>query len=652
MHPSFPTVFFQRLCFIDIETTGLDAKIDSILEIGLVFVEAETITRRQSWLIRAPGPVAPLITALTGLSGTDGTASSLSAIEREVREAIDGWVLVAHNANFERSFLGPLVAPNPMLDSWEIAQLLFPELPGHSLDALVRWLQVGRAARHRALDDAEDTFSMLRALAERARGTELARVARICTHLDANDRDQRALRDFLAAIGGATPVAMNAEPSAAIAPAEWSSLVQASLSSPAVAYFEIENNALLDTAWAAATAAGPSCAVAVPHRVFRHQSTQRPAIARSAVCTTRLSERLGTLPLGPGRAWLASWLDRTRTGDPDSMGPAVRSRYPAAAELLDASTAACSCSSELCPARRARDRHGPALITHELALDWLERGMHERLIILDADRLPDAERHRTQKVLHVDALTRFELDVSELTAALGALNPGPVMLRSRTSSQWARLRSALDTLSQQLRRLEVSHERARVLSDVVEVLEPPGPGFETTVSAETIARVPVRPHDRVARRLRPGHCLISSFRGGLRWTRRAVWSIPAQGVGTRVEWLATPATLEQLANVIAGLGPVLLVAPEPLAPIADACAQRGLTVSLDEARPSAVQLRRWRRDDALPSAATCVFYGVRELRRAILASPAQRTVMLSPTGLDQTIVDRALRGLEARPLTA
>jgi hypothetical protein len=333
------------------------------------------------------------------------------------------------------------------------------------------------------------------------------------------------------------------------------------------------------------------------------------------------------------------------------MGPAVRARYPRAAELLDACTAACSCASDTCPARKARVRHGPALITHELALDWLERGLHERLIILDADRLPDAERHRTQKVLHVDALTRFELDVSELSAALGAMSPGVVLLRARTSAQWARLRAALDSLSAQLRRLEVSHERARVLSDVVEVLEPPGPGFETTVTAEAIARVPVRPHDRVARRLRPGHCLISSYRGGLRWTRRAVWSIPAQGVGTRVEWLAEPATLEKLAAVIAGMEPVLLVASEPLAPIADACAQRGLTVSLDEARPSAVQLRRWRREEPLPSAQTCVFYGVRELRRAILASPAQRTVMLSPTGMDQAVVDQALRGLEARPLT-
>jgi hypothetical protein len=164
--------------------------------------------------------------------------------------------------------------------------------------------------------------------------------------------------------------------------------------------------------------------------------------------------------------------------------------------------------------------------------------------------------------------------------------------------------------------------------------------------------VPVRPHDRVARRLRPGHCLISSFRGGLRWTRRAVWSIPAQGVGTRVEWLAEPASLEQLANVIAGMEPVLLVSTEPLAAIAEACARRGLTVSMDEERPSAVQLRRWRREEPLPKAATCVFYGVRELRRAILASPAQRTVVLSPSGLDQLVVDRALRGLEARPLTA
>ncbi|MBL8916892.1 MAG: 3'-5' exonuclease [Archangium sp.] len=640
---------FSRLCFIDIETTGLDPKVDSILEIGLVFVEDEAITRRQSWLIRAPGPVAPLITALTGLSGSEGVADSLSVVEAEVHDALDGWTLVAHNANFERSFLGAIVASNAMIDSWEIAQLLFPELPGHSLDALVRWLEVGRAARHRALDDAEDTFSMLKALVLRVREEDPSRISRIAAHLDDKDRDQRALREFLN--GVATTSRLAATPRTPVEPprAEWTQLVGQSLSAPAVSFFEIEHSALLETAWAAATASTASCAVAVPHRVFRHQSTRRPAIARTAVCTTRLAERLFTLPLGPGRAWLSSWMERTHTGDPDSMGPAPRSRYPNAAELLDSCTAVCACTSDTCPARRARVRSGPALITHELALDWIERGVRERLIILDADRLPDAERHRTQRVLHLDSLERFELDVTELTAALSAMNPGVVLLRSRTSSEWARIRAALDALSAQLRRLEVSHERARVLSDVVEVLEPPGPGFETTVSPDTIARVPVRPHDRVARRLRAGHCLITSFRGGLRWTRRSSWSLPVQNVGTRVEWLAEPASLEKLALVLSGMEPVLLVASEPLAPIADACAAKGLSVSLDEARPSAVQLRKWRRDEPLPSAATCVFYGVRELRRAILASPAKRTVMLSPHGMDQAVVDQALRGLEARP---
>ena len=53
------------------------------------------------------------------------SAPRLEEIDTDLRAALGGWTLVAHNASFERSFLGERIAQNAMLDSCEVAQLLF-----------------------------------------------------------------------------------------------------------------------------------------------------------------------------------------------------------------------------------------------------------------------------------------------------------------------------------------------------------------------------------------------------------------------------------------------------------------------------------------------------------------------------------------------
>ena len=118
-----------------------------------------------------------------------------------------------------------------------------------------------------------------------------------------------------------------------------------------------------------------------------------------------------------------------------------------------------------------------------------------------------------------------------------------------------------------------------------------------------------------------------------------------------LQWLAEPTSPDQLAALMARSGPVVLVAPSPLGPLAEACRRQGLSVSLDATRATAVRLCEWRRDRQMPAAETCVFYGVRELRRAVLSSNAARVMLVSPTGLSPEPIGRALQGLDPRPLT-
>ncbi|MFO0594198.1 MAG: 3'-5' exonuclease [Myxococcaceae bacterium] len=637
-----------RLCFIDIETTGLDPRTDTVLEVGLVFVREGAVVDRRQWLFRARAPVAPLITALTGLTGAEGTSDSLASAADEIRAAIAGWTLVAHNAAFEQSFLGELISDAPMIDSWEVAQLLFPELSAYSLDSLVRWLEIGRAARHRALHDAEDTFLAVRGLLER-----FVASGRHASFLDDLDpARQGALLELLRTgltARAAHPRVLSAAAGASENAGGWVHQLGATLAAPVPMLFEIEHPHVLEGVWRFAEQQGSS-AVAVTSRTFRQESQARPALARHPVCRTELERKIGALPPGFARAWVRSWLDVTATGDAEALTHSLRERVPEVVELLEQSTS-CSCTDARCPAWRARSqRPATVLISHELACDWLERGDPTRLFVLDADRLPDAERRRLEQVLWLDALERFPLDVAELRDALAALPQGSVLVTTRTSAAWFRVRRAAESVAAALSALPVSRTRARLLSALSDALEPPGPGFETIISAEAIARVPVRPEQRVARRLRRGHCLISSNPGGLGWTRRRAWSVPVEGVRTVVEFVEAATPIEALGPLLARLRPQLVVTREALDVVTGQLAQAGLSASLDEQRPSAVQLRKWRRDETLPAAGLCVVYGVRELRRAVLASQAERTVLVSAEGIAPALAERALRGLDARPL--
>lgn len=155
---------FGHHVFVDLETTGLDPQRDRVIELGALFVERGEVVRRISRLFCPEVPVPAEVTALTGLDGSAlGGCGRFEDFLPELAPLLRGWTLVAHNAEFERAFFGGLFErlDAPVLDSCELVHFLHPELPSHSLDALVRWTQLGDAAAHRALRDCEDTFAVL-----------------------------------------------------------------------------------------------------------------------------------------------------------------------------------------------------------------------------------------------------------------------------------------------------------------------------------------------------------------------------------------------------------------------------------------------------------------------------------------------------------
>lgn len=159
---------------VDLETTGLSADTDSIIEIGAVRVEALACGDRFETLVRppGPGPLSRTIVALTGIE--DGMLLDAPPAGRALRRFGD-WLartptapFVAHNAGFDARFtkrsleaegLPPLRIP--VLCTQKLGRRLVPRLGRYNLDHLSAHFGVTNRARHRALGDAEAAARVL-----------------------------------------------------------------------------------------------------------------------------------------------------------------------------------------------------------------------------------------------------------------------------------------------------------------------------------------------------------------------------------------------------------------------------------------------------------------------------------------------------------
>jgi DNA polymerase III subunit alpha, Gram-positive type len=153
----------------DVETTGLSAVYDKIIELAAVKVKnGEVIDRFESFA----NPHHRLSATTIDLTGiTDDMVQTAPEID-EVLTKYHNWVgndiLVAHNASFDMGFLnagyqraGLGKAQNPVIDTLELARLLYPTFKNHRLNTLAKKFDVELTQHHRAIYDAEATGYLL-----------------------------------------------------------------------------------------------------------------------------------------------------------------------------------------------------------------------------------------------------------------------------------------------------------------------------------------------------------------------------------------------------------------------------------------------------------------------------------------------------------
>jgi DNA polymerase-3 subunit epsilon len=94
------------IALLDVETTGRDASVDRVVEIGIVIARHGLVTARYNWLLNPGIPIPAEVSAIHGIKDEDvKDAPRFDAIAHEVSAALSGCLPGAYNAAFDRAFL-------------------------------------------------------------------------------------------------------------------------------------------------------------------------------------------------------------------------------------------------------------------------------------------------------------------------------------------------------------------------------------------------------------------------------------------------------------------------------------------------------------------------------------------------------------------
>lgn len=153
---------FEKLIFVDLETTGANLVNDRITEIGIVAVHPDGAVERWSSFVNPGRPIPSFIQELTGISDEMVEAApSFDALANAVHERLADGLFIAHNARFDYGFLHHAFTrtghalQSEMLCTVKLSRALFPEEKRHNLDTLIVRHGLIPEARHRALADAD-----------------------------------------------------------------------------------------------------------------------------------------------------------------------------------------------------------------------------------------------------------------------------------------------------------------------------------------------------------------------------------------------------------------------------------------------------------------------------------------------------------------
>jgi DNA polymerase-3 subunit epsilon len=112
------------IALIDVETTGRDASVDRVVEVGIAIARGGEIVERKNWRINPGRPIPKEASDIHKITDEDVASAPLfAAVASEIAAALSECIPAAYNAAFDRAFLAneiaragaPLERPPPAL---------------------------------------------------------------------------------------------------------------------------------------------------------------------------------------------------------------------------------------------------------------------------------------------------------------------------------------------------------------------------------------------------------------------------------------------------------------------------------------------------------------------------------------------------------
>jgi DNA polymerase-3 subunit epsilon len=164
MSTGHPEEWFDAdIAAIDVETTGLNAAEDRVIEIAIIHMRSGEVIDRYSHLVNPGIPIPEEVIKLTGIQNDDIAGKpAFAEIAADVRAHLEGKVVVAYNLSFDKGFVtaeleraGTTWPDGPMLDPLVFAREFQRNDGSKRLEAVAKRLGIELTDAHRAAADAE-----------------------------------------------------------------------------------------------------------------------------------------------------------------------------------------------------------------------------------------------------------------------------------------------------------------------------------------------------------------------------------------------------------------------------------------------------------------------------------------------------------------
>jgi DNA polymerase-3 subunit epsilon len=159
----------KSLCFVDVETSGLNATYNRIIEIGILKVTDGELVKEYKTLLNPGTYIDPFIENMTGIKSQDlESAPYFEDVKDDLLEIFDDSVFVAHNVRFDYGFFrnefkrSGVSFRSKHFCTVKLAKALYPKLGRYNLDNIISTFNIACANRHRAFDDAKVIWDFYR----------------------------------------------------------------------------------------------------------------------------------------------------------------------------------------------------------------------------------------------------------------------------------------------------------------------------------------------------------------------------------------------------------------------------------------------------------------------------------------------------------